>query len=202
MNFEPIYERCKDYSMTCKVRMRFLYDSVLYVIHKNIPGDLIETGVWKGGNIMLMGMMLDELGSDRRIWAYDTFEGMPDPTKHDLKHDDTKPDFSRRDNLRAPLEQVSYDVAQATSANIRFVKGKVEDTIPKHSPEKIALLRTDTDFYESTRHTLKHLYPLISKGGFFINDDYHKFLGAKKACDEFLPDFKRIGETNAIWRQV
>ena len=69
---------------------------------------------------------------------------------------------------------------------INFVRGKVEDTIPKNMPEKIALLRLDTDWYESTYHELKYLFPLLSKNGVLIIDDYGHWKGAKKAVDQYF----------------
>lgn len=195
MNFEEIYKECKPHTMTCKNRMHALYKSVHYVSHRNVPGDLVETGVWKGGNVLLMALTLESLGVDRKIWAYDTFEGMPEPSEHDRRHDGKKPDFSNRNNLKVSLGEAK---SLLEGYDIKFVKGKVEETIPSIAPKKIAVLRTDTDFYESTRHTLKHLYHRISKGGVFVNDDYYHFKGAKKAVDEYVSGFSRIGDTNAI----
>lgn len=198
MNFNNLFTQCKPHTMTCRTRMRALYDSIIRVHDNEVPGDLAETGVWMGGNILLMAMMCKRIGSDKTIWAYDTFEGMPDPGRHDLRHDGKKPDFSSRNNLIAPIDLVSATVKKSGYDNVRFVKGKIEDTIPGNIPQKIALLRTDTDFYSSTKHTLSHLHPLISPGGVFINDDYYHFEGAKRAVDEYEIAFERIGNTNAI----
>jgi len=198
--FIRIYDKCKEYSMTSKESMYALYKSVEYVIKQKIPGDFVECGVWRGGSIMLIAYtLLDELNiTNRKIFLYDTFEGMTKPTEDDwllsnkniLTYDkwnkEQKKDYNKW--CYAPLSEVKNNIAltRYPENNIIFVKGKVEDTIPKTMPTKIAILRLDTDWYESTKHELIHLFPLVSKGGVLILDDYGYWAGQKRAVDEYF----------------
>ena len=197
--FLAIYERCRPYSMTSRERMFALYQSVKYVVENQIPGDLVECGVWRGGSSMLMALTLLSLGStERKIYLYDTFQGMPEPTALDVpladgrgeaatktwqKKDKTNTEFwcvSSLEEVRANLEGIGYPGHQFC-----FVEGKVEETIPLVAPTEIALLRLDTDWYESTRHELLHLYPRLRRLGVLIIDDYGCWAGSKKAIDEY-----------------
>jgi len=134
--------------------------------------------------------------SDRELYLLDTFEGMSQPTDHDLRHDGaparemweanrdhgsnrwTRARFSE---VRAAVESTGYEPGL-----IHFVKGMVEETLPERAPERIALLRLDTDFYESTLHELEHLYPRLERGGVLIVDDYGSWQGSREAVDEYL----------------
>jgi len=204
--FKRIYDRCKKFTMTSEERMHALYKSVEYTIDAKIPGDFVECGVWKGGSAMLIAYTLLELDvSNRKIWLYDTFEGMTQPTEYDYKEGNNKihaEDYSKK--YYAPLSEVKNNTAltKYPNDNIIFIKGKVEETIPKSKPFKIALLRLDTDWYESTKHELIHLFPLLSKNGVLIIDDYGSWAGSKKAVDEYFSDRKillnRIDNTGRI----
>lgn len=197
--FMAIYTKCKDYTMTSQERMYGLYKAVEYAIQAKVPGDFVECGVWKGGSSMLIAYTLAELGvKDRKIYLYDTFEGMTMPTEDDKEisnHNalamDTWEKEQKEDHNEwaySPLSEVKNAMAKVDypTENIIFVKGKVEDTIPHHIPSAIALLRLDTDWYESTKHELQHLYPLVSKNGILIIDDYGCWDGSKKATDEYF----------------
>jgi hypothetical protein len=149
--------------------------------------------------MMLVANALQMTGDlSRELFLYDTFEGMPPPTDID-KDFGHRSAASRMDaDLAIKTDSVVWAIAglqevtknmQATqypAEKIRFVTGKVEDTIPAVLPTQIALLRLDTDWYESTAHELKHLYPLVSSGGVVIIDDYGYWQGARRAVDEFL----------------
>lgn len=201
--FWEIYNQCKPYTMTSVERMYALYQSVDYILKNNIQGDFIECGVWRGGSSMLIALMLSKRGfSDRAIYLYDTFEGMSEPTTDDV-------DLLNRD-AAALLEDSKHikensiwcltDLSEVREnmkltnypeSRIKFIKGKVEDTIPQILPDaSIALLRLDTDWYESTKHELIHLYPLISKNGVLIIDDYGHWEGCRKAVDEYFSENK------------
>lgn len=197
--FRSIYDKCRKQTMTSKERMYSLYKAVEYVIKADIPGDFVECGVWKGGSTMLIAYTLLELGvSNRKLYLYDTFEGMTEPTKDDYEvsnesnhaidmwKQEQKDD--RNDWCYASLTEVTNNMAltKYPSSNIFFVKGKVEETIPKTIPSIIAILRLDTDWYESTKHELVHLFPLLSKKGILIIDDYGCWDGSKKATDEYF----------------
>lgn len=194
-----IINEVKSYTMTSLERMFALYNSVEYVIKNNIPGDFVECGVWKGGSSMIIAKTLLKLGvTDRKIYLYDTFEGMAKPEEVDVdvlnssalnKWDEAdKNDYAFW--CESPLENVKNNMSLTTYPmdNIIFVKGKVEDTIPGTIPENIALLRLDTDFYSSTYHEFFHLYPILSKNGVLIIDDYGHWKGSKEATDKYFKE--------------
>ena len=126
-------------------------------------------------------------GRKREFYLYDTFEGYPEPGQNDINQI-FQPKKGLSNWCHATLEDVQKNVAKSNVPFdlFIFIKGKVEDTIPNKMPDKIALLRLDTDFYESTAHELCHLYPRLVSGGIFICDDYSTWEGARKACDEFF----------------
>lgn len=193
-----VYKKVKPYTMTSPERVFALCEAVKYIHEKNIEGDIVECGVWKGGSMMAVAEILLSLGdSSRNLYLFDTFEGMAPPTDNDvdiagvtaeslLKQSDKTKDDSVW--CRATLEIVKNAVNRVgyPGEKIHFVKGMVEQTIPLAAPEKIALLRLDTDWYESTRHEMEHLFPRLSIGGVLIIDDYGHWKGARKAVDEYL----------------
>lgn len=198
--FLPVYEAAKPYTMTSLERMYGLYKAVEYLVGANIPGDLVECGVWKGGSSMVAALSLlkfsDAGAAGRDLWLYDTFEGMPPPGKDDIQYDDLSADErAARQNIsdwstvaHAGLPEVRANLARTAfpDSRLHFVKGKVEDTLPGTMPERISLLRLDTDWYESTKHEMTHLFPRLSKGGVLLIDDYGHWKGSKKAVDEYL----------------
>jgi len=199
--FTRVYEKCKDYTMTSKERMYALYKAVEYIVNSKLPGDFVECGVWRGGSAMLMAHTLLQMGeADRKIYLYDTFEGMPEPTEVDYVVSDTRiraVDRWKKDQKGdynkwcfSPLPEVKGNMLSTgyPESNIIFVKGKVEDTIPETIPPQIALLRLDTDLYDSTKHELIHLFPLLTENGVLIIDDYGFWAGTKKAVDEYFAD--------------
>ncbi len=176
--------------------MYALYEAVRYVDAAGIEGDIVECGVWRGGSSMMAALAQAQIGLTRRMWLYDTFEGMPPPSVHDVRYSGEPAAETLDPTERVP--GVSNDWAWATADDVRsnmqatghsdleFVVGKVEDTIPARAPETIALLRLDTDWYESTRHELEHLYPRLAAGGVLIIDDYGHWQGARQAVDEYF----------------
>lgn len=197
--FRRIYDRCKKFTMTSKERMYALYKSVEYIVNTEIPGDFVECGVWRGGSTMLMALTLLEMNeTNREIYLYDTFKGMTQPTRYDhlvanneaRAFDEWKKEQKKDYNKLhyASLSEVKNNMAltKYPKNNIVFIKGKVEETIPKTIPSKIAILRLDTDWYESTKHELIHLFPLLFKNGVLIIDDYGFWAGSKKAVDEYF----------------
>ena len=206
-DFEPshfdVMRQVQPYTLTSPERIFAVIEATRYITRRRIPGAIVECGVWRGGSMMAAARTLQLLGdTDRELYLFDTFEGMSAPTDHDV-------DFvgQRAENLLATTERkedgiwvcVSLeDVQQAVgtvgypASRIHYVRGKVEDTIPANAPDQIALLRLDTDWYESTRHELEHLYPRLASGGVIIIDDYGHWKGSRQATDEFIaatPDF-------------
>ena len=198
--FVDIYERTRAYTMTSVERMYALYQGVRHVVAHEVPGDLVECGVWKGGSAMLMALTLKGLGvTDRTIRLYDTFAGMTRPSEVDVRARDGSDTLSRWEFFRredhnawayASIDEVRANMAATgyPQENIAFIEGEVERTLPAAAPARIALLRLDTDWYESTYHELVHLFPRLTPGGVLILDDYGSFEGAKKAVDQYLAE--------------
>lgn len=192
--FMRLYKRCAPFTMTSPERMYAQYRSVLHIVANGIEGAVVECGVWRGGSSMLAALTLLELGDTRRtIYLYDTYEGMPAPTAEDGMRAESKwQTKAARGELDswccASLEEVKANMLGTgyPLERLVFIRGKVEETIPSDAPERIALLRLDTDWYESTRHELEHLFPRLARGGILAVDDYGTWEGARKATDEYL----------------
>ncbi len=182
-----IIDHCKPFTQTGTERLFALVRSVEYLVRNGIAGSMVECGVWKGGSVMAMAMVLDSLGEKRDIYLFDTFAGMPPGEKVDIDLDGRKAAWYDGWN-EVSLTDVKQNLASLENTGQRFhyVKGLVEETLPGHAPEKIALLRLDTDFFASTKHELIHLFPRLCQGGVLIVDDYGHFLGARQAVDEYF----------------
>jgi len=193
-----IVARVDPFTMTSLERRASLLGAVDHVVKHRIAGDIVECGVWRGGSMMLVALALMARGDTaRHLYLFDTFEGMSEPTEHDraLSGESARAQLERtsRDHALwavASLEDVQANIASTgyPADKIHFVKGKVEDTIPATIAERIALLRLDTDWYESTKHELTHLYPRLSRNGVLIIDDYGHWQGARQAVDEYFTD--------------
>ena len=193
---QALFARVSPYTQTSLERVVALADAVEYVVRRDIPGDFVECGVWRGGSSMAVALTLSRLGvRDRRLWLYDTFGSMPPAGEHDRDYAGQAMTNGALDDVnnavhtagltlpevRAAIESTDYPRDQVT-----YVEGLVEETIARFAPEQIALLRLDTDWYESTRHELVELYPRLERGGVLIVDDYGHFAGARKAVDEYF----------------
>jgi hypothetical protein len=193
-----VINKAMPYTMTSVERVSSLCDAVRYVAANKIPGDIVECGVWKGGSMLAAALTLVKLNDrTRNIYLFDTFEGMTVPGENDiydggksasglLRKADKKNKSSAwccvsLEEVQKIMFSSSYD-----EDKIHFVKGRVEETIPRYAPQAISILRLDTDFYESTRHELEHLFNRISSGGVLIIDDYGSWEGARRAVDEFM----------------
>lgn len=210
-----IFARVRPFTMTSPDRVFALCEAVRYVERAGVKGAIVECGVWRGGSSMAAALMLKALGAEARdLCLFDTFEGMSEPTALDRRARDTAAagrllETSRRDEkiwCYSPLEEVRANLASTgyPPDRVSFVQGKVEETLPGAAPERIAILRLDTDWYESTRHELEHLFPRLSPGGVLIIDDYGAWEGARRAVDEFIANsgaailLNRIDETGRI----
>ena len=175
--------------------------AVNHILRSRVAGDIVECGVWRGGSSMAMALALAQANdTSRALWMYDTYAGMTNATANDVDHKGdgaagllarARQDKDLEDNwvvAYAGLEQVKSNMASTGHPlnRIRFIKGPVEETVPREAPEAIAILRLDTDWYESTLHELIHLYPRLSPGGILIIDDYGHWQGARKAVDEYF----------------
>jgi O-methyltransferase len=197
--FHELYERSKTFTMTSVERLYSVYKAVEYLAKANIPGDILECGVWRGGSCMLVALSLLLFGDrERRILLFDTFEGHPRPdldkdidlwgNKAVVDWDNSKSDGGSTDWGFASIEEVRANLATTgyPEAKLAFIKGKVEDTLAYNIPDRLALLRLDTDWYESTRVALAHLYPRLVPGGVLIVDDYGHYQGQRQAVDEYF----------------
>lgn len=198
-----IVQQVRPYTMTSPLRIEALLRTVRYCQARELPGAFVECGVWRGGSVMAMLLQLLESGANNRdVYLYDTFEGMTEPTEKDTSafeppaletwqkltgHGERawdelfKTDVFNEDLVRDVLKGTGYP-----GEHLHFVRGPVEKTIPDTMPEQIAILRLDTDWYESTLHELEHLYPQLVPGGVLIIDDYGHWEGARAAVDEYL----------------
>lgn len=215
-DFLELYEKCKPFTMTSIERMYALHAAIKNILENNIPGDFVECGVWKGGSSMMIALtLLQKKINNRKIFMYDTFEGMSAPSENDVAYNgesavsllssqkkekqDSVWCFSPLDEVKNNLTSTSYPVEL-----LYFIKGKVEDTLPVSQPGSIALLRLDTDWYESTKTEMHILFPLLVKNGILIIDDFGHWEGAKKAVLEYFdaqsykPLLQRIDNTGRI----
>ena len=186
------------FTMTSPERIRALCTATRYVVDAGIPGAIVECGVWRGGSMMAVARTLLARGvRDRDLYLFDTFDGMSEPGLHDIAMtgESAKVLLDRASKTEddamwcyAPFERVAdaMSMTEYPSRHIHLVSGKVEATVPKSAPPSIALLRLDTDWYESTRHEMEQLFPRLSRGGVLILDDYGHWQGAKRAVDEYL----------------
>lgn len=187
-----------DVTMTSPERLWCLIEAVRALEAAGIEGDFAECGVWRGGSVMAMAQQLVSLGRERRrIWLYDTFAGMTDPTAQDVDHagqsaadllrttqigdGDNVWAYASRPDVEANLARTGYPMELFT-----LIEGDVVQTLAEHVPERIALLRLDTDWYASTRTCLEVLYPRLVPGGICILDDYGHWDGARRAVDEYF----------------
>lgn len=203
--------------MTSNERLYGLIEAVKYIIENKIEGDIVECGVWKGGSMMAIAETLKQLGdTNRQLFLYDTFAGMTAPTEEDVDQLNRDANSQLKDDIDKKTESIvwAYSGLEEVKANIKkiqypyvnihFIEGDILQTIPAQLPGKIALLRLDTDWYESTKHEMIHLYPLLQKSGVLIIDDYGFWKGSRKAVDEYLEANKisillnRMDETGRI----
>ncbi len=199
--FNEIWEKIQPYTMTSHERAFALWTAVNTVIDNGIEGAFVECGVWKGGSSMLIALTLLSRGiSDRELFMFDTFTGMTDPGPADLDMENQPAgdlmagnrgeevaDLVRAaaplDGVRAAMESTGYDMSF-----VRFIEGDVRQTLVQTQTLGIALLRLDTDFYDSTMAELLALYPRLTQGGILIIDDYGHWQGAQLAVDEYFAD--------------
>jgi O-methyltransferase len=177
-----------------------LWQAVEYVVRCDVPGDFVECGVFRGGSTGLAAAAFAHFGGrPRQLYLYDTYEGMTAPTARDVDFAGRTPQEHLKtwgastigQMANSPIEQVRANVLQSglPAERFVFVKGRVEETIPGTVPPgPIAILRLDTDWYESTRHELVHLFPRLASGGVLIVDDYGFWKGSRDACDEYFKE--------------
>jgi len=197
--YKELINFVRPFTMTSNSSLISLIDSVEYIVNNKIPGSFVECGVWRGGSMMAVAKTLMSMNSDDKdLYLFDTFTGMTKPSKFDVgivteekaseifEKEKTGDDTSNW--IRASIEEVkkTFKKVGYDEKKLHVIEGKVEETIPKNTPSEISLLRLDTDWYESTKHELIHLFPKLSKGGIIIIDDYDDWEGCRKAVDEYI----------------
>ncbi len=175
-------------SMIGEKRMNNIQFCVEQAIRDGVPGDLIETGVWRGGAVIFMRAILKANSvTDRTVWVADSFEGLPRPDGEKYPADAGDRHYLVSD-LAISLEQVQENFRNygLLDDQVKFLKGWFKNTLPCASISKIAVARLDGDLYESTMDALTSLYPRVSVGGYVIIDDYHVVPACKKAVHDFI----------------
>ena len=186
-----VLRRVRPYSMVPNEGVVELRRAAQHIAKHKIEGAIVECGVYRGGCMMAVAITLQELNEKRPLYLFDTFSGMPQSGENDrdfvgrdaetYRPDDNQWCYAKRDEVEQNMLATGYDMKL-----VHLVQGMVEDTIPGKAPEQIALLRLDTDFYESTYHELVHLYPRLMPGGILIIDDYGYWSGCREAVDQYF----------------
>ncbi len=214
--FTKHYIKSPAITMLPMVRLDNLESCVRTVVAERVPGDLIETGVWRGGATILMRAMLESLGdTDRVVWVADSFEGLPEPDAERFPTEAAGfhgPVITKAyDRFAATLETVrsNFEAFGLLDDRVRFLKGWFKDTLPTAPIEQLAVMRLDGDYYESTMDGLNSLYDKLSVGGFVIIDDYaeDRWTNCRRAVDEFRAarqisdELIRVDSKCSYWRR-
>lgn len=196
LTVDQLVDWVQPYTKSSRERLTAMAVAIQRIDAEQVEGDIVECGVWRGGNIILARMM----SPNRLCWLFDTFEGMANPSIWDVTRSGHGIQIGK---AAVPLEDVVENFSATGTMDLtklRFVKGLVEATLleKKNVPDKIALLRLDTDWYRSTKIELQILWPRLVPGGVLIIDDYGHWMGARKAVNEFFDytfPFTRIDYT-------
>jgi O-methyltransferase len=196
------------HTMIGNARLRSLRSQVETTIRENIPGDYIETGVWRGGACIMMRAALKAHGvTDRKVYCADSFNGLPPPSGQ-YRHDKRDRLF-KFSELAISEEQVrqNFEVYGLLDEQVKFLPGLFKDTLPKLTNERFAVIRLDGDMYESTTDALANLYPRLSPGGFAVVDDYGVITACRKAVHDYLDansitaNISAVDEACVWWRK-
>lgn len=192
--FWEIFLKSRDHTMTGKDAMFALYQAVKYVVESGIEGDFVECGTWRGGSGLVAALTFRLAGESRSLHLFDTFEGMTMPEDIDIDKngtaakdymgkysDEGKWCYAGKNEVHRLFERNDFPDSQ-----VNLVEGDVIKTLSEYPFKKISILRLDTDWYASTKHELEICYPLLSKGGVLIIDDYGSWEGSRKAVDEYF----------------
>jgi O-methyltransferase len=197
-------------TMLGQARLRHLARCCIDAVRDGIPGDFIETGVWRGGACILMKGVLAAAGdAERRVFVADSFEGLPppDPAKYPADAGDL---HYIEDDLRVTREEVEERFRRYGLLDDRvvFLKGWFKDTLPTAPTERLAVARLDGDMYESTMDALRALYPRLSPGGWLIVDDYGAVEGCRRAVEDYrrehriVEPLEEVDWTCVAWRRA
>jgi O-methyltransferase len=197
------------HTMIGRMRLDNIQSCVQDTLANDVPGDLIETGVWRGGATILMRAVLKAYRvTSRKVWVADSFEGLPRPNPGKYPAD-SESVFYRMSHLAVSLEEVKSNFAKygLLDEQVCFLKGWFKHTLPAAPIERLAVLRLDGDMYESTMDALTYLYPRLSVGGYLIVDDY----GGLESCRQAVLDYRAANQisdeimpidwTGVYWRR-
>lgn len=173
-----------NYTMVRNYNLINLYWMVRYINRNNIPGAIVECGVWNGGSSAMMAAACHDSGTQREFWLFDSFEGLPPPSARDQALERI---FYFKDWNRGSIDKVKqiFKKLNLSLDRVHFVKGWFDQTIPHTPLPEVALLHIDADWYDSVMTVLKHLYDHVTPGGYIVLDDY----GYWKGCDQAVHDF-------------
>lgn len=195
--FWTLVEKYKPYSLIGVARMWNIYESIHYIKSANVPGDIIECGVFLGGSLALAIDAAAEVGlTGRTFWASDTFEGFVKDVKSEDYTGKVVP-FKRHPNFR-DVAEATINLATTGGNRVEYLAGPVETTLEDWPIKSIAMARLDTDYYESTRVELEQIFPRLSDRGVLIIDDYGHFKECRRAVDEYFSDQSRV----CAWSRV
>lgn len=196
------------HTMIGMARLKNLRELVETTLNEGVPGDYIETGVWRGGACIMMRAILKARGvSDRKVYCADSFNGLPPPSgKH---HQDKRDRLYKFSELAISEEQVrqNFEVYGLLDEQVVFLPGWFKDTLPALTDEQFSVIRLDGDMYESTMDAITNLYPRLSPGGFAIIDDYGGINACRKAVHDYLdanslaPKIVPVDESCVWWRK-
>lgn len=208
--FGGTYRHAEAETMIGRVNLDSLRDCIASIMRDGVPGDLIETGVWRGGAAIFMRGALEALGDrERTVWVADSFRGLPKPNEQ-LYPADRGDSFYRRTDMAVPLDEVKANFARygLLDDRVLFLEGWFSETLPTAPIERLAVLRIDGDMYESTMDAFGSLYPKLSVGGYAIVDDFH-LERAKAATMDYRAQMRiteEIVETGSLgcvfWRRT
>lgn len=220
LNWKKIWLIAKVYPFTMAgyKRLSNVYEIANFIEKNNIRGDFAECGVWKGGCAAIMAYVSKKRKSDRKIWLFDSFEGLPEPTDKDgiiakgYAKNKTTGKLESINECVGPIEDVKkifFDILKINPKNVMINRGWFQDTLPKTKDQigELAILRLDGDWYESTKVCLDNLYDTVIIGGYIILDDYGHWEGCKKALQEFFeskninPPLIKIDYTGVYFRK-
>ncbi len=177
------------HTMIGLVRLENLQFCIEDIIRNNVEGDLVETGVWRGGATIFMRIILTKYGIENKIvYACDSFDGLPKPNVEEFPEDAGDRHYTF-DELKISLEEVknNFKLYDVLDEKVKFIKGYFEETMKNSPIGKLSLLRLDGDMYSSTWIVLENLYAKLSVGGYLIVDDY-----SLKGCQKAINDFRKI----------
>jgi hypothetical protein len=177
------YQHVRPYTMVSYAGLRALHTAIRRALAKGIPGDVVECGVAHGGSAIIMGFALKKFDQSRKLWLFDTFEGIPAPNKND-------PDFDLASHYTGQFKGAVAEIKERLLKidildRSVLVKGPFQETLVKSEVVRIAVLHLDGDWYDSIKVSLDSLYERVSPGGIIQIDDYGTWAGTRKAVDEF-----------------